>query len=157
MEDLIYGLLIVGWLAYGIYAASKKSKANSTKPQRQNTSPQKDVLGTLFDSFFQENNTNPYNTTHPYTRSANKEELNDEEPETYTYAAEQENTDYLDKVPEPETESKVDTYSGTDNVEPVTILRETEKKDSDSDEEAEETFDLRQGIIAQAVLERPYQ
>jgi len=158
MEDLIYGLLIVGWLAYGIYAASKKNKAakSSATPKSHKAPQQKDVLGTLFDSFFQENNTNPFPVSHPYARSADDQKMSDEETETYAYDAEDAAVDYLDQVPEPETESTIDTYSGSDNVTPATIIMEPEKLDINIDEEAEEEFDLRQGIIAQAILERPY-
>lgn len=159
MEDLIYGLLIVGWLAYGIYSATKKNKAakNIASAKNQNSSQPKDVLGTLFDSFFQESNSNSYATPHPYVNSEIKMDRTEDEDDAYSFEKEEENTDYLDVVPEPETESKVDTYSGTDNDQPSTLIKEIEKIAVDVEIATEEEFDLRQGIIAQAILERPYQ
>lgn len=158
MDDLIYGLLIAGWLAYGIYSATKKNKAarNNAPAKSQNTPQSKDLLGNLFDTFFQESNSNSYATPHPYVNSEIKMDSTEDE-EAYSFDMKEENTDYLDIVPEPETESKVDTYSGTDNDQPSTLIKEIEKIETDIENESEVEFDLRQGIIAQAILERPYQ
>ncbi|RLD38938.1 MAG: hypothetical protein DRI74_02395 [Bacteroidetes bacterium] len=167
MDDFIYTLLFVGWIVYSIYSAVKKNKAkvNSSQSPSSPTSESSDIIDNVLESMFhQEKPSTASVAPHPYSEGDFEEEIldtyqNQEEVSDY------EEADYLDTVPEADVESKIDTYSGTDNVEPSIILEEEEneiqKSAIDDNEEDKNTnsldFDLRQAVIAQAILERPYE
>ncbi|MDA3905431.1 MAG: hypothetical protein PF484_05075 [Bacteroidales bacterium] len=166
MDDIIYGLLIVAWVAYGIYSAAKKNKAKSNSPTASTpaSKQQKNPLESVFESLFQRSSPDPLATSQPYSQSDYSDERIDYE--NYVDKVEEdEDNDYLDPVPEPVLESNIDTYSGTDNVQQAIVIDDefNEIKNSAIDSnnltlnDAESyAFDLRQGIIAQAILDRPY-
>lgn len=173
MDDFIYTLLIFAWIAYGVYSAVKKNKAKNAPPRpTQASAPRpaeniEDVLKTFFDS----NSTQE--AQHPYYSNAPKEEpleiVEDFEENSYEDIPVSE----LDVVPPKEATLEeimpdLDTYSGSDNVELATVDSSEEDEDSiektaitDAVEESSENekvrFDLRQAIVAQVLLERPYQ
>lgn len=173
MDDLIYGLLVVAWVVYGIYSASKKNKAKGSQQptSRPATSQSKDTIEAVFESFFQGSSPNPLATPHPYSQPEYVEESPDyENLDSYqdqNMVERYEESDYLDVVPEPFIESKIDTYSGTDNVQQAIVVDQEDENDTiknsaidhvdlANEEEESVVFDLRQGILAQAILERPY-
>ena len=160
MDEIIYGLLIVAWVAYGIYSSAKKSKAKADNKAAANpvASPTTTAVESIFESLFQtEASTDPLRP-HPYVQNEYFEEATDNQIDEY------EESDYLDVVPEIKTESEIDTYAGTDNVQPAIVLDEDDEIknsaidniDHNTKTSEEFTFNLRQGIIAQAILERPY-
>lgn len=169
MDDIIYGLLIIAWVTYGIYSAAKKNKAKSenfaAKPAAGRST---NTVESIFESLFQtEMSTDPLRP-HPYAQPEFIEEDIDNQVNEYRENDYQENdyqeNAYLDVVPKIKAESEIDTYAGTDNVQPAIVIDEDDEiKNSaidnlDQNTKANEkfTFDLRQGIIAQAILERPY-
>jgi len=172
MDDLIYGLLVIAWVVYGIYSASKKNKAKGSQQpvSRPETSQSKDTIEAVFESFFQDSSTDPLTTPQPYSQVDYSEESTDyENTDSYrdqNSLEEYDESDYLDVVPEPFTESKIDTYSGTDNVQQAIVVEEGEEYDAIKnsaidhhdlvDEKEDFVFELRRGIISQAILERPY-
>jgi hypothetical protein len=164
MDDLIYTLLFIGWIVYGIYSAVKKNKAkaNSVPAPQTISTENKSTVETVLENLFQESTQNYDKVNSPYYASDVVEESKnslDYQDEIEEY----EELDYLDTIPEPTVESKIDTYSGTDNAQSVLVpeeeMDEIQKSaiDNDSESTTESTFDLRQAIIAQAVLERPYE
>jgi hypothetical protein len=164
MEDVIYTLLVIAWVGYGIYSAAKKRKAKENSPAAASPvqSQSKETIESVFESLFQGNpSTSPL--TPPYSQEEYVEEIIDSDPDNYTDNAEEyEEVDYLDTVPEAKLESEIDTYSGTDNVEASVLLdEEMDEIQKSAIESSEKTnsydFDLRQAVIAQAVLERPYE
>ena len=164
MDDLIYTLLFIGWIVYGIYSAVKKNKAkaNSVPASQVTSTENKSTVETVFENLFQEKNQYYDKVDSPYYASDVVEESEDsidyqDEIEEY------EELDYLDTIPEPTVESKIDTYSGTDNAKsslvPEEEMDEIQKSALDYDEKSTDksSFDLRQAIVAQAILERPYE
>lgn len=160
MDDLIYTLLVIGWIAFGIYTKVKKSNNKAASTNRAQSPKPRETINTVFESLFPTAATT-IPEPHPYRPSNIYEEPVEEENFSY------EEMDYLDQVPDEIVESKLDTYSGTDNVQYSTSSIKTMEMDeiqtSAIDDEHEvksdadaELFDLRQGIIAQAILERPY-
>lgn len=164
MDDLIYTLLFIGWIAYGIYSAIKKNKAKAqtASVSQARSEENKNKVETVLDSLFQEVSQNNAQVNTPYYAS-NKPEESEEYSDYLEEQEEYEALDYLDTVPEKDVESKIDTYSGTDNAqssfapkEETDELRKAAKNNENEDREAD-AFDLRQAVIAQAILERPYQ
>ena len=165
MDDIIYTLLIVAWVAYGIFSAVKKNKAKGEIPTAQAKPQSKDTVESLLESLFEVSSPNPLVTHHPYSPIEYVDENQPIEEEEYR------ESDYLDVLPEMSTESKIDTYSGTDNIQPAIVdddvdeeLEYDEIKNSaidnatlEDDESVLFTFDLRQAVISQVILERPYQ
>ena len=161
MDELIYTLLFIGWIAYGIFSAVKKNKAKANSSSAtQAPSEAKSKVESVFESLFQENSQNYSEVNSPYYKSAPVDAS--EEPahyeDEYNEYEEYEEPDYLDTVPEKSTVSKIDTYSGTDSA-VSSLLVDQEEDELEGDELADEKddFDLRQAIIAQAVLDRPYE
>lgn len=171
MDDLIYTLLIIGWIAYGIFSAVKKNKAkaNSSSASQATSTGEKSAVETVFESLFQENTQTYSEVNSPYYKSApvdvSEEPDYQEEYDENSEFDEYEEPDYLDTVPEVKLESEIDTYSGTDNVESSIIIEEDldeiQKSAIDGEDEGGNAnsfdFDLRQAVIAQAVLERPHE
>ncbi len=170
MDDLIYILLFIGWIAYGIFSAVKKNKAkaNSTSASQVTSTESKSSVETVLESLFQENSQNYSEVNSPYYKTApvDASEETDNYEDEYEEYGEYEEPDYLDTVPEATVESEIDTYSGTDNVESSLVLEEEMdeiqlsaiKGDGLSNEDDDLIdFDLRQAVIAQTVLERPYE
>lgn len=171
MDDLIYTLLILGWVGYGIYSAVNKNKAKET--QRSTPRPKapqsQSSIESLFETFFQESSPNPLSASHPYSAPETDEEILDSipsGPDNYLDNYEEyDEADNLDIIPEPVLESKIDTYAGTDNVQASTITSEENDKikgsaidnlHPDSIKTKSFVFDLRQAVISQVLLERPY-
>lgn len=160
MDDIIYGLLIIAWVAYGIYSSAKKSKAKAENKAAANpaASRSNNTVETIFESLFQtEISTDPLRP-HPYVQNEYFEEEPDNQIDEY------QESDYLDVVPETKAESELDTYAGTDNVQPSIVLdvdndiknSAIDNVDQTTKTSEEFTFDLRQAIIAQAILDTPY-
>jgi hypothetical protein len=165
MSDSIYTLLIIAWVVFGIYKAvnKNKNKAQSGAPQAKasNQKPFESILEDLLQGN-QSNNQNPY-------YKADFEDIEEElDPRETEEVVEMEMVNQ-----EAEQKSKLDTYSGSDNFSPVTQEVETETnvdtkdkgedvveaKNEAIDENAVKddiNFDLRQAIISQIILERPY-
>ncbi|MBN2237489.1 MAG: hypothetical protein JW729_08005 [Bacteroidales bacterium] len=160
MEDFIYPLLIFAWVAYGIYSAAKKSKAKNLAQSLPNK-PKENPIESLLETFIQGNTSYKAPVPHPYI-----EELEEEYEEWIEKNTAFESSElYLDIVPETRLESTVDTYSGSDNVE--SALNDAALADAvemnrlygskeETEDEAEFEFDLRQAVISQILLDRPY-
>lgn len=165
MEDIIYTLLVIAWIGYGIYSAAKKRKAKENSPAAAPPvrSQSKETIKSVFESLLQGSPSTSPVTPQPYSQEEYVEEIIDSDPDNYTDEAEEyEEIDYLDTVPDANTESKIDTYSGIESVEASILLDEEmdeiQKSAIESSENANSyDFDLRQAVIAQAVLERPYE
>lgn len=163
MEDLFYILLIIAWVAYGIYSAAKKNSAKNINPsQTPSATPSaqaKDPVESILESLFQGTSPAPVPDPIPYSIENDYEEMEQIEEEAYV------EEEYLDVVPEPEYQSQVDTFSNTDNVEPAIKLVSDDddfigrsaisEKNIDDDSRAA-SFDLRSAVIAKAILDRPY-
>lgn len=163
MDDLIYGLLVIAWIVYGIYSSAKKNKAkanSASAPETTNTQS-KNTIETVFESLFQEKPQKYAEIDSPYYESESVDPTIDSsgyQNEVNDY----EEADYLDTVPEAIVESKIDTYSGSDNEEssfvPEEEMDEIQKSAIGSSENDNSyDFDLQQAIIAQAILERPHE
>lgn len=174
MGDSIYTILVVAWVVYGIYSAVKKNKAKANAAVAPPPSQSKPTaIESIFESLFQDKSSAAPVASRPYAADDFEEEDFEEDfdPESVESYQDQEEVheyeeaDYLDTVPEANVESKIDTYSGTDNI--VSSFIQEEERDEiqktaiDNNDEGGNTnsfeFDLRQAVIAQAVLERPYE
>lgn len=160
MDDLLYTLFVVAWIAYGIYKAVKKNDHPKKKTVSQTNlnqqTPEKSKFGSQFESVFDkvfdisalEND----EIGHPYSQ----EQVEKTPQETPVY----------EKYAEKEV---LDSYKGSDN---ITSVFEPEFDDiaddkqsnkifdnqmeEEDDKEQNTVFDLRQAIIHQVILERPY-
>ena len=161
MEDYIYTLLVIGWIVFGIVKAANKKKnklsensensysidRNDQKPSEK-TSVVSEVLSNIFanDILKEDEISHPYNS-HVSDNVQEKEENPWKE----------------------ELEPALDSYTGSDNITSVFAVQNEENVmtanideavDSQSEEEddelSSEPFDLRQAIIHQVILERPY-
>lgn len=159
MEDILYTLLAIGWIAYGIYRGIQKNKKSSPKKQvvepyiqeeekQEKSSALKAVFGELFDLPQDE---------HDKMKQAYQEEILGKNPKSTPVSEIHLETEALDS------------YSGTDSIssvfndqKPSDTGRIIANKDVDSQYEEdgiddnEEGFDLRQAIIHQVILDRPY-
>jgi|GEM_PF-3643575 len=173
MDDFIYTLLIFAWIAYGVYSAVKKNKAKNAPANPTKTSAPRPAenIEEVLKTFFDGNSTRE--VQHPYYSNVPKEEpleiVEDFEESSYEDFPVSE----LDVVPPKEAALEevmpnLDTYSGSDNVDLATVDSSEEDEDSieksaitdaveDDSENEKVRFDLRQAIIAQTLLERPYQ
>jgi len=164
MEDFFYILLVIGWIAYGIYSATKKNKPKSNSPTQASTpaAQEKDPIESVFETFFQGSSPAPIESPVPYSIEDDYQEV--ERYEELDYVEEE---SYLDVVPETQVQSKIDTYEGSDNIEQAIQIIDDEDSDMISksaigvinteQKELSFSFDLRQAVIAKAILDRPYQ
>ena len=159
MEDAIYTILVLAWIVYGVVkASSKKKKANFAKRQavhsssNQNENPEASPINELLSNIFSPKMEKDDEIQQPYS-----EELD------FVYS-ENEEKPHKNQVKE-----KLDSYSGSDNLTSVFThkneafpLHENQDEEIDSQHTAhggnhsEEALDLRQAIIHQVILERPY-
>lgn len=159
MEDWLYTLLVFGWIAFGIYKGIKKNKTTPAKtspeinPDLDTSSDKKaSPLSAIFNEVFDLANEEHDEIAHPYQAV--------ETPKTPEKPAYSEN--HL-KV------NRLDSYSGTDAFSSVFEAKKSDEESSfESDEisdfqhetgseiDDEVTVDLRQAIIHQVILERPY-
>ncbi|OYT17299.1 MAG: hypothetical protein B7C24_03315 [Bacteroidetes bacterium 4572_77] len=162
MGDYIYTLLIIGWIIFGIVKATSKNKkvpnvakkaghiytAPQQEKQRNTTSALEELLEGFLGGEIPKND---------------KKEISQLEFEQEIAA------DSLQIPSENNLNSSLDSYSGTDNVQSVFVAEDQEPSSLSKPEESidiqqtetqeEEEYnhiDLRQAIIYQAVLERPY-
>jgi len=159
MDDIIYTLLVFGWIAFGIYKGIKKNKTTSarTSPEinpdsNHNSGKKASPLSAIFSEVFDLANDEHDEIELPYQTV--------ETPKTPEKPVYSEN--HL-KV------NRLDSYSGSDA---ISSVFEEEKSSEDSSYESDEisdfqhetgpniegemTIDLRQAIIHQVILERPY-
>lgn len=159
MEDWLYTLLVFGWIAFGIYKGIKKNKPSSakTKPDiysDSDTSSDKKAspLSAIFNEVFDLSNGEHDEIAHPYQAVETPKT-----PEKPVYSENHLNV------------NRLDSYSGTDSFSSVFEAEKSKEELSfESDEisdfqhetgddiESEEALDLRQAIIHQVILERPY-
>jgi len=160
MEDILYTLLAFGWIAYGIYKGIQKNKKTSSQNQVRNQSAQEPVqeskkasaldavFGELFDLPKVEND----EMRHPY-----QEKVLKKNPKSQTVSE-----IHLE-------EQRLDSYSGSDSVSSVfegdlqedsgRIIANKEvdsQYEEEGDEHEENAIDLRQAVIHQIILDRPY-
>ncbi len=149
MDELIYILILVAWVAYSIFNAKQKKKqkeqqaksAPRPQPEYEASEPQKPKRSVLEDLFGEEF----------------FEELQDEEEEI-SYKEEvpvKEHviTGYQPKVSEKSYEERYKTASQ--------LIQEMKDEEIESimaagDEIPEKDFDLRKAVIYSTILERPY-
>lgn len=151
--------MIIAWVGYGIYKGLTKNKKKPSQnqipnsPDLANKNPKvSSAIDGILSEFFsiptQEND----KISHPYT--SEKEEKIASNPNIYE--------NYLK-------EEALDSYSGTDSITSVfedemqdEIMNQETNKDFDyqseevSDDDGNTVFDLRQAVIHQVILERPY-
>jgi hypothetical protein len=159
MEDAIYTLLVLAWIVYGVIkASSKKKKADSAKRQpvhsnsNQNKNPEASPINELLSNIFSPELEKDDEIQHPFS-----EELD------FIYSENKE------KSHKKQVKEKLDSYSGSDNLTSVFTheneafpLHENQDEGIDSqhtahgEDHSEEALDLRQAIIHQVILERPY-
>ena len=159
MEDAIYTLLVLAWIVYGVIkASSKKKKADSAKRplafsnSNQNKNAEVSPINELLSNIFSPEMEKDDEKQHPYS-----EELG------FVYSENEE------KLQKNQVKENLDSYSGSDNLTSVfTHENEASSQHENQDEEIdsqhtaleenhpEEALDLRQAIIHQVILERPY-
>lgn len=161
MGDYIYYILVIGWVVYGIIKATSKNNAKkeieSSRPKyTPNVSSTFDKnissFERLFKDFLPPNTLQEDEMPHPY--GAPKHEIIDDFD------------DYSEKYAVAE---KLDSYAGSDNISSVFeqkgilkskqdhVVQDIENQlTSDMDDNDDEAFDLRQAIIYQVILQRPY-
>ncbi len=159
MEDIIYTLLVIGWIVFGVVkASSKKKKTSSNKGSTEsvgsrNTQKEESLpINELLSNSFSPQMIKEDEIEHPYTE---KFDIITPEKE--------------EKVVKFEAHEKLDSYSGSDHVTSVFAQESThaafainkdESVDNQSTDDEEnsnsEEFNLRQAIIHQVILERPY-
>ena len=159
MDDLLYTFFVIAWIAYGIYKAVKKNKPQREKPisvqsasEVKNESKISSTIESIFDEVFDLSDSKNDKTDHPYERNIASKSA--ERADSYA--------NHLG-------EDLLDSYKGSDNVnsvfrkheEPSAITDSIDKSfDNQSEEEGVEDkntlFDLRQAVIHQVILERPY-
>lgn len=159
MEDLIYGLLVFAWVAYGIYKGLNSKKNSQKKPLPQNhqfshsdNTQKAPDLEAIFNQLFDIPKAQHAKTSHPYEAEVVK------------------------KTPRKPVQSEkhakptsLDSYTGSDyaasslkHVETVPNgLGETYEAidyqyDYVEEQNHESEVDLRQAVIHQAILSRPY-
>jgi len=160
MEDIIYTLLVIGWIVYGVVKANSKNKKKpaiaketlnysySEENIENKPSPVSELLNGIFNPEILKEDEN----THPYTKEFDVKDLDDEEKPI--------GNDF---------EKKLDSYSGSDHITSVFTDNNSEKEDlyyadesveyqSENKEESRgnKEFNLREAIIHQVILERPY-
>lgn len=160
MDDFLYTLFVIAWIAYGIYKGVKKSKPADKRSKsdlsRSNQEKSSKKLNTTFESVFSEVFDIPLaeddKMSHPYAFD-HSEKIQEKQPVYENYA----------------TNDVLDSYKGSDNVSSVFEVEnsdDTEDENSNKifDNQMEEEgvkdekpiFDLRQAIIHQVILERKY-
>ena len=159
MDDLLYTILVIGWIAYGIYKAVKKNKSNAIKTSPEintDSNPGSDKkaspLSAIFSEVFDLPNEEHDEIGHPYQSA--------ESPKTPEKPVYSENHLKVDRL---------DSYSGSDSISSVfehknqpNAFSHNANEISDyqhgasDDEQEEREVDLRQAIIHQVILERPY-
>jgi len=160
MEDIIYTLLVIGWIVYGVVKANSKNKKKpvlakesldhsySEENSENEPSPISELLNGIFNPEILKEDKN----THPYTKEFEVKDLDDEE-----------------KPIENDLKKKLDSYSGSDHITSVFTDNNSEKEDlyyadesveyqSENKDEGSgsQEFNLREAIIHQVILERPY-
>jgi len=159
MEDAIYTLLVLAWIVYGVIkATSKKKKAdtakrplaysNSNKHENTEASSINELLGNIFS---------------PET------EKDDEMQHAYSGKLDHNYSNKEGKYKKNQVKENLDSYSGTDNLTSVFAHNNEASTPYENQDEAidsqytaqEEThyaevLDLRQAVIHQVILERPY-
>ena len=159
MDDLLYTLLVFGWIAFGIYKGIKKNKATTAKTSPindQDLNPSSDKkaspLSAIFSEVFDLSNDEHDEIDHPYQAVETPKT-----PEKPVYSENHLNV------------NRLDSYSGSDAVSSV-FEDENQSEESfyesdeisdyqhetASDKHEEQVIDLRQAIIHQVILERPY-
>ena len=160
MDDLLYTLFIVAWIAYGIYKGVKKNdKAkNKTIPAQerhvktQNESKVGKAFESIFDEVFDLSSSENDKISHPYTNE--KVEKEPEKAPIYeNYAGKEvldsyKGTDHISSVFEDDSE-------GLDERKKSNKIFDTQAE-VDDDNEKNTVFDLRQAVIHQIILQRPY-
>ncbi len=159
MSDSIYTVLIIAWVVYGIYKAINKNQGqNKAKPQASASTEA--PLESLLENLLQGNQSNNQNPYYKADFENRKEEIRPSEVEEEV--EEEFSNQEFEQI------SKLDTYSGSDNASQVTqavedkVEGETSQTDTtnlreEKTLENDVNFDLRQAVIAQIILERPYQ
>ena len=159
MEDAIYTILVLAWIVYGVVkATSKKKKADSAKrplaysnsndQKNPETSSINELLGNIFSPEMEKDDK---------IQQAYIEELD------HSYSQNEE------KQQKKQTKENLDSYSGSDNLtsvfthknealsRPEIQYEAIDNQSTDHQEEhSVEAVDLRQAIIHQVILERPY-
>lgn len=160
MDDLLYTLFVIAWIAYGIYKGVKKNdkaKKKTIPAQEVAKSPQREskfesTIESVFNEVFDLPSDKNDKIKHPYA-----EDIVEKQPEKAPIYEKYAGNDVLDS------------YKGSDNVKSVfdkdSAASDTGKisnknfdnqMEEDADEEKNTVFDLRQAIIHQVILERPY-
>lgn len=151
MDDLIYILVGVAWVAYSIYSAQQKKKL---KEERERTVPQAEP------AYEPEPNTSPSRSIfEEIFKEAGLEELNDEIEETIKPVAAQipaqpryftyEDTNVEIKAADELLQKEFPAFSEHFVAENMPYSEMKEKTHSN-------IFDLRKAVIYSAILERPY-
>lgn len=159
MDDLLYTLLVLGWIAFGIYKGIKKNKIVAAKispeintDSNPNTVKKASPLSAIFSEVFDLSKDEHDEMDHPYQSA--------EAPKTPEKPVYSENHLKVDRL---------DSYSGSDAISSVFEEENTENESSYESSEItdyqheegvdireERVIDLRQAIIHQVILERPY-
>lgn len=159
MDDLLYTVLVFAWIAYGIYKGIQKNKKakvertpiSDTKTQSP-PSEKASALSAVFSEIFDLPKDEYDEMQHPY-----QEEEAQKMPEKAS--------NYENHLSEP----RLDSYSGTDSVK--SVFKEEKDLEMESfeddeiseyqyeagdEEESQVVLDLKQAIVHQVILERPY-
>lgn len=160
MDDLLYALFVVAWIAYGIYKGVKKNdqaKKKTIPAQEANDDhPEQSKVESAIESVFNEVFDLPPSKNDKISHfnfEENIEKQAEKAPLYENYARNE----------------VLDSYKGTDNV--ISVFEEESNDpgiggDSNkifdnqveelNDDERNTVFDLRQAVIHQVILQRPY-
>jgi len=160
MDDLLYTLFVVAWIAYGIYKGVKKNNQPKKQTVPQNNpkqkSPAKSKVESRFESIFDEvfdiSASENDEIGHPYSHEQVEKPM--QKAPVYEKYAEKE---------------VLDSYKGSDNITSVFEQESDDVANADQSDkifdnqteggdghENNTVFDLRQAVIHQVILERPY-
>jgi len=160
MDDLLYTLFVIAWIAYGIYKGVKKNNQPKKNPVSQpepiEETPKKPIsesrIQSIFDEVFDISAVENDEIGHPYAEE--KVEKTPQKTPIYENYVENE---------------VLDSYKGSDNISSVFKENSDENNgvdesnkifdnqvEEENDKEQNTVFDLRQAIIHQVILERPY-
>jgi hypothetical protein len=160
MDDLLYTVFIIAWIAYGIYKGVRKSNTPPKKTiplsDESNDQEKRNKVSSTFESIFNEVFDLPESgndkISHPYG-----EEQAQKEPKTQPVYENYLGNDVLDSYKGSDSVTSVfehNSYEDIDEEESDKIFdNQVEEETSD---EKNTVFDLRQAIIHQVILERPY-
>lgn len=160
MDDLLYTVFIIAWIAYGIYKGVKNNKTpkKNSIPVADNFQEQEksSKVSSTFESVFNQ----VFDLSDPENDKINhlfeKEQVK-KEPQSHSVYENYLKNDVLDSYKRTDAETSVfeHNYNDVEEAEESDKIYDNQLEEEGSDEK-NTVFDLRQAVIHQVILERPY-